>query len=62
MYVNPAADILGSPNFECRKGVKIHFLYMFFKPQNSEVLLLYLFICKSLISVASAEEILYNHG
>ena len=62
MYVNPAVDILENHNWEYRKGVKIQIFYMFSKPQNPEVLLLYLFICKSLISVASAEEILYNHG
>ena len=54
MYVNPAVDILENHNWEYRKGVKIQIFYMFSKPQNPEVLLLYLFIWKSLISVASA--------
>ena len=47
---------------EYHKDVKILFFHTFSEASKFEVLLSYLFIWKHLISVASAWEILYNHG
>ena len=61
MYVNPVVGILENHSLEYRKDVKILFFHMFSESSMFEVLLLYLFIWKHLISVTSAQEILYNH-
>ena len=53
--------ILENHSLEYRKDVKILFFHMFSEASMFEVLLLYLFIWKHLISVTSAQEILYNH-
>ena len=61
MCVNPVVGILENHSLEYRKDVKILFFHMFSEASMFEVLLLYLFIWKHLISVTSAQEILYNH-
>lgn len=61
MYVNPVVVILENHSFEYHKDVKSLFFHTFSETSNLEVLLSCIFIWKHLISVASAQEILYNH-
>ena len=62
VYVKFVVVILENHSFEYHKDVKILFFHTFSEASKFEVLLLYLFIWKCLISVASVQEILYNHG
>ena len=62
VYVKPLEVILENHSFEYHKDVKRLFFHTFFEASKFKVLLSYLFIWKHLISVASAQEILYNHG
>ena len=54
--------ILENYSFEYHKDVKILFFRTFSKASKHEILLSHLFIWKHLISVAYAQEILYNQG
>ena len=62
VYVKPVVAILENHSLEYHKDVKILFFHTFSQASKFEVLLSYLFIWKHLISVASVQEILYNHG
>ena len=62
VYVKSVAVILENRSFEYLKDVKSLFSHTFSATSKFEVLLSYLFFWKHLISVASAQEILYNHG
>ena len=62
VYVKPVVAILENHSLEYHKDFKILFFHTFSEASKFEVLLSYLFIWKHLISVASVQEILYNHG
>ena len=62
VYVKFVVVILENHNFEYPEDVRKLFLNTFSEASKFEVLSSYLFIWKHLISVASAQEILYNHG
>ena len=62
VYMKTVVDILENHSFKYHKDVKSLFFHTFSKTSKFEVLFSYLIIWKHLISVASAQEILYNQA